>query len=116
MLPAAEDAHAAGAAPSDGPCADTDEEDVWFEVSPNTARVHLHAAPDGSSPLGLSLPVRALLARNEPAPLLQELVAAVQDRWALAQKGLHATPTDRNHGQARERCCQSHAGLLLSRA
>ncbi len=79
---AAEDADAAGAAPSDGVFADADE-DVWFEVSPNTARVHLHAAPDGRSPLGLSVPVRALLARNEPAPVLEELVTAVRNRCTV---------------------------------
>ena len=73
------DADAEGAAPADDPDQDADV-DVWFEVSPNTGRVHLHAAPDGRSPLGLSLPVRALLARNDPAPLLEELVAAVESR------------------------------------
>jgi len=54
--------------------------DVWFEVSPNTGRVHLHAAADGSEPFGLSIPVRALLARNDPEPLLEELVKAVESR------------------------------------
>lgn len=28
--------------------------DLWFELSPHTGRVHLHAAADGSSPLGES--------------------------------------------------------------
>ena len=54
--------------------------DVWFEVSPNTGRVHLHVAVDGSEPLGLNIPVRALLARKEPQPLLEELVKAINSR------------------------------------
>ena len=66
----------ADAAPS---TADPDPE-VWFEVSPNTGRVHLHAAADGAAPLGLSIPFRALLARNDPQPVLEELVRAVTSR------------------------------------
>ena len=76
---AAQEEDAAGSAPSNDLNVDADL-DIWFEVSPNTGRVHLHAAPDGRSPLGLSLPVRALLARNDPAPVLEELVTAVRNR------------------------------------
>ena len=59
--------------------------DIWFEVSPNTGRVHLHAAADGAAPFGLSIPVRALLARNDPEPLLEELVKAVESRSGTVQ-------------------------------
>jgi hypothetical protein len=34
---------------------------VWFEVSANTSRVHLHAAADGAQHLGISLPMEDLL-------------------------------------------------------
>ena len=54
--------------------------DVWFEVSPNTGRVHLHAAADGTEPFGLSIPIRSLLARNDPEPVLEELFKAVKSR------------------------------------
>ena len=36
-------------------------EGPWFEVSGHSGRVHLHLAPDGSRPMGLSLPLEALL-------------------------------------------------------
>ena len=49
--------------------------EVWFEVSGNTGRVHLHRAPDGSAPLRLNLPLETLLAGDSPA--LEELLAAV---------------------------------------
>lgn len=48
---------------------------VWFEVSGNTSRVHLHAAPDGTAPLRLSLPMEALLVGDSPP--LEELLQAV---------------------------------------
>lgn len=48
---------------------------VWFEVSGNTSRVHLHTAADGSAPLLLSLPMEALLAGDSPS--LDELLGAV---------------------------------------
>ena len=35
---------------------------VWFELSPHTSRLHFHGAPDGSSPLGLSVPLEAMAA------------------------------------------------------
>ena len=33
---------------------------VWFELSPHTSRLHFHGSPDGSSPLGLSVPLEAM--------------------------------------------------------
>ncbi|KAL4428086.1 hypothetical protein ABPG75_002175 [Micractinium tetrahymenae] len=51
------------------------EVQVWFEVSGNTGRVHLHAAGDGSAPLRLSLPMEALLAGD--SPILEELLEAL---------------------------------------
>lgn len=33
---------------------------VWFEVSQHTGRVHLHLQPDGTRPLGLSIPLERL--------------------------------------------------------
>lgn len=44
-------------------------------MSGNTGRVHLHAAPDGSAPLWLSLPMEALLGGDSPP--LEELLEAV---------------------------------------
>lgn len=35
---------------------------VWFELSPHTGRLHLHGAPDGSAPLGLSVPLEDMAA------------------------------------------------------
>ena len=48
---------------------------VWFEVSANTSRLHLHAAADGSAPLRLSLPLESLLVGDSPP--LEELLQAV---------------------------------------
>ena len=55
---------------------------LWFEVSAHTARVHFHAAPDGSAPLRLSLPLECLVA--EDSPLLVDLRRAVAVREAVA--------------------------------
>ena len=33
---------------------------AWFELSPHTGRLHLHGSPDGSAPLGLSVPLEAV--------------------------------------------------------
>lgn len=33
----------------------------WFEVSAHSSRIHVHAAADGSQPLGLNVPLEALL-------------------------------------------------------
>ena len=56
------------------------EAEVWFEVSGTTGRVHLHAAADGSAPLGLSLPAETLLARSGASPVLEELLDVVDKR------------------------------------
>ena len=79
--------------------------EVWFEVSPNTGRVHLHAVADGSEPFGLSVPVRALLARNDPEPLLEELVRAVESRSVT----LHAC----SFAEAPRDCRHWYPGLVI---
>ena len=84
-------------APAEESCAEPDPE-VWFEVSPNTGRVHLHAAADGSEPFGLSIPVRALLARNDPELLLEELVKAVESRLVSLQACWSAKSTEGRRG------------------
>ena len=33
----------------------------WFEVSAHSSRVHLHTAADGTQPMGLNVPLEALL-------------------------------------------------------
>jgi hypothetical protein len=66
-------APASAACPPAQPCGGVP---VWFEVSANTQRVHLHGAADGSAPLHLSLPQEALLAHGSPA--LQQLLEAVR--------------------------------------
>jgi hypothetical protein len=37
---------------------------LWFELSPHTGRLHLHGADDGSSPLGLSVHLAAVVGRG----------------------------------------------------
>ena len=55
---------------------------VWFEVSPHTGRLHLHLAPDGSSPLGFSVPLDECMAPvelpgSEPSEADGKLVAGI---------------------------------------
>jgi hypothetical protein len=77
---------AAAAAP---PCASPEPPDGWwFEVSPHTQRVHLHAAADRAAPLRLSLPMEALLAPGAPA--LRALAAAVGRQLAAPPGGAAA--------------------------
>jgi hypothetical protein len=58
------------ARPPDGPAPE-----VWFEVSPFTSRLHFHLAPDGSRPLGLSLPLDVLaMGGGEEDPLVAEIL------------------------------------------
>ncbi|EFJ47804.1 hypothetical protein VOLCADRAFT_91788 [Volvox carteri f. nagariensis] len=53
----------------------------YFEVSCHTSRVHLHLAPDGSRPVGLSLPVELL--RNHPqSAMLKSILDEHAARWA----------------------------------
>ena len=75
-----------GAAPEEEP-------EVWFEVSGTTGRVHLHAAADGSAPLGLSIPAETLLARGGASPLLEDLLKAVDKRCAPSFPLLTCTST-----------------------
>jgi hypothetical protein len=49
------------AAPAAGGCSAEAPLPVWFEVSGHTGRVHIHLAPGGTRPLGLSLPLELLL-------------------------------------------------------
>ena len=37
---------------------------VWFELSPHTSRLHLHGSPDGTAPLGLSVPLETMAAAS----------------------------------------------------
>lgn len=71
--------------------------EVWFEVSGNTGRVHLHAAPDGSAPLRLSLPMEALLAGDSPP--LEELLGAVGLDSGPPSPVPAAAPPHRQHEQ-----------------
>jgi hypothetical protein len=48
----------------------------WFQLSPHTQRVHLYGGPAGARPLGLSLPLQALLA--PAAPAVGQVIRAVQ--------------------------------------
>lgn len=58
----------------------------------------MHAAADGSEPFGLSIPVRALLARNDPELLLEELVKAVESRLVSLQACWSAKSTEGRRG------------------
>ncbi|KAK9812930.1 hypothetical protein WJX72_005929 [[Myrmecia] bisecta] len=56
---------------------------VWFEVSANTNRVHFHSKPNGSAPLGLSLPLELLQMPGTPATLA-DLLQALDNRPQVA--------------------------------
>lgn len=65
---------------------------VWFEVSGNTGRVHFHAAPDGTRPLLLSLPIESLTGPCDSpydSPMISELLEAVSPAGA-ARRGATA--------------------------
>ncbi len=51
-----------------------------LQVSAHTSRVHLHGAPDGSCPLGASLPLEALLPACQPSAAAATLLAAAEAR------------------------------------
>lgn len=53
---------------------------MWFEVSQNTGRVHMHQAADGSSMLGLSLPMELLLMEEGPSATLDDMYRALDSR------------------------------------
>ncbi len=50
------------------------------QVSAHTGRVHLHLAPDGSRPAGLSLPLELLLVGTQRSGLLKGLLQQHADR------------------------------------
>ncbi|KAK9866369.1 hypothetical protein WJX84_005962 [Apatococcus fuscideae] len=58
------------------------QDKVWFEVSANTGRVHMHMAADGSRMLGLSLPLELLLMGEGPSVTLQDIYRALDTRKA----------------------------------
>ncbi|KAK9844937.1 hypothetical protein WJX74_008894 [Apatococcus lobatus] len=58
------------------------QDKVWFEVSQNTGRVHMHHAVDGSAMLGLSLPMELLLMEDGPCATLANIYHALDCRKA----------------------------------
>lgn len=61
-------------------------------MSANTGRVHMHQAADGSSMLGLSLPLELLQMEDGPSATLDDIYRAVDTRSEHSPASIHARP------------------------